>query len=154
MQESIYLVLRKDFDDHTDWKGCLALPIGAFQTISAANAAARAHANSQSARAPSYGDPPEHGEENGLYKGECYTREDWRDHFEVWVKQMKLGDAPKSTSTTGGSKKRKSEGVLDADGEGEKEHGGKRGGTVRGKGAKVSKSDENENETEGVVVID
>ncbi|CAJ2511986.1 Uu.00g076110.m01.CDS01 [Anthostomella pinea] len=94
MSESInavYIVLRKDFDHHTDRKGRLALPIGAGQ-------------GAQLRR------PPEHDEKNGLYHGTCYTREDRRDHFEVWVKMVKLGDAKEGSGAM--AKKRKSDGVL------------------------------------------
>ncbi|KAI0381947.1 hypothetical protein F5Y04DRAFT_54312 [Hypomontagnella monticulosa] len=106
---AVFIVLRKDFDHHTDRKGRLALPIGVFKSAAAANAAAEAHCEAQAARAPEYGDEPEHDEKDGLYKGGCYTREDRRDHFEVRVKLMKLGDAGKTSA--GVVRKRKSEGA-------------------------------------------
>ncbi|KAI0846767.1 hypothetical protein F5Y00DRAFT_242986 [Daldinia vernicosa] len=105
---AIYVVLRKDFDHHTDRKGRLALPIGAFKSAASANKAAESHCEKQAAKRPDYGDDPEHEEKGGLYKGRCYTREDRRDHFEVWVAMMKLGDAEKPSAL----KKRKSEGVA------------------------------------------
>ncbi|KAI0392003.1 hypothetical protein F5Y17DRAFT_460322 [Xylariaceae sp. FL0594] len=136
----IYLVLRKDYDRHTDRKGRLALPIGVFQTLVAANAAARSHAEAQFSHL-SWGDAPEHGEAaGGLYKGVCYTREDRRDHYEVFVKKMKIADAgvvAKASATTASkSKKRKSEGEPLA--EGDKAEEGKEN-QVEGKGEDVGK---------------
>ncbi|KAL7629156.1 hypothetical protein AAE478_000675 [Parahypoxylon ruwenzoriense] len=109
---AVYVVLRKDFDHHTDRKGRLALPVGVFRSAGAANTAAEAHCEAQAARRPSYGDEPEHVVKDGLYKGGCETREDRRDHFEVWVKIMKLGDAEKAPP----ARKRKSEGAAPEEG--------------------------------------
>ncbi|RYP92894.1 hypothetical protein DL770_000944 [Monosporascus sp. CRB-9-2] len=120
--DGVYVVLRKDFDHHTDRKGHLALPIGAYRTAAAANAAAESHCTAQARRAASYeGDEPEHGERGGLYWGRCDTREDRRDHFEVWVKMMKLGDAGGGgAGASSKKKKRKSAAAADdAGGEGE-----------------------------------
>ncbi|KAF2099404.1 hypothetical protein NA57DRAFT_74904 [Rhizodiscina lignyota] len=100
---AVYIVLRKDFDHHTDRKGRLALPIGAYSTVTAANDAAKAHCTAEARKGPDYGDGPEHEMKDGLYKGSCTTRQDRRDNFEVWVKMMKLGDVKKTT-------KRKSQG--------------------------------------------
>ncbi|RYP05931.1 hypothetical protein DL764_003489 [Monosporascus ibericus] len=118
--DAVYVVLRKDFDHHTDRKGHLALPVGVYRTAVHANAAAEAHCTVQARRAASFErEEPEHRERGGLYWGRCDTREDRRDHFEVWVKMMKLGDAGCGSAAASSKKKRKSVAAADdAGGEG------------------------------------
>ncbi|RYP69801.1 hypothetical protein DL771_005910 [Monosporascus sp. 5C6A] len=117
--DTVYVVLRKDFDHHTDRMGRLALPVGAYRTAAAANAAAEAHCTVQARHAASFErDEPEHGERGRLYWGRCDTREHWRDHFEVWVKMLKLGDAG-GGGAGASSKKKKRKNAAAAAGEGE-----------------------------------
>lgn len=53
---TVYIVLRKDYNRHTDRKRHLALPVGAFETAAAANAAAEAHSTAQSPKGPRTGE--------------------------------------------------------------------------------------------------
>ncbi|KAI1805942.1 hypothetical protein F4811DRAFT_551367 [Daldinia bambusicola] len=96
----IYIVFRKDFDDSdTEDNGRLVPPIGIFRSADAANRAAKLHCKMQARNKSHNGNDPEHELRDGLYVGWCYTLEDWRDYFEVWVEMMKFSDAEETSET-------------------------------------------------------
>ncbi|KAK5118601.1 hypothetical protein LTR85_008066 [Meristemomyces frigidus] len=92
-KQYVYIVQRRDYEDHTDDAGRLEV-VEVHANLSKANAAAEEHLAEESENA--LDDDPEVDQDmnsDGGYRATCYSREDERDHFDVEVIKMELKGA-------------------------------------------------------------